>query len=48
MKEQKDFKLFTEYKPTGDQLQAIDALVKGINEGTKAQQARVRPSRWRI
>ena len=32
-----NFKLSTEYKPTGDQPQAIDALVRGINEGAKAQ-----------
>ena len=28
-----DFKLVSEYKPTGDQPQAIDALVKGFEEG---------------
>ena len=27
------FKLHSEYKPTGDQPQAIDKLVKGIEEG---------------
>lgn len=31
------FKLVSEYKPTGDQPQAIDCLVKGINEGKKFQ-----------
>lgn len=31
------FKLHSEYKPTGDQPQAIDYLVKGINEGKKYQ-----------
>ena len=31
------FKLHSEYKPTGDQPQAIDYLVKGINEGKKFQ-----------
>ncbi len=31
------FKLVSEYKPTGDQPQAIDYLVKGINEGKKFQ-----------
>lgn len=31
------FKIHSEYKPTGDQPQAIDYLVKGINEGKKFQ-----------
>ena len=31
------FKLVSEYKPTGDQPQAIEYLVKGINEGKKFQ-----------
>ena len=31
------FKLQSSYKPTGDQPQAIDYLVKGINEGKKFQ-----------
>lgn len=31
------FKLHSEYKPTGDQPQAIDYLVKGIKEGKKFQ-----------
>ena len=31
------FKLHSDYKPTGDQPQAIDYLVKGINEGKKFQ-----------
>ena len=31
------FKLVSEFKPTGDQPQAIDYLVKGINEGKKFQ-----------
>ena len=31
------FELVSEYKPTGDQPQAIDYLVKGINEGKKYQ-----------
>ena len=31
------FKLVSEYKPTGDQPQAIDYLVKGIKEGKKFQ-----------
>ena len=30
---QKPFILHSEYKPTGDQPQAIDALVKGFEEG---------------
>lgn len=29
------FKLHSEYKPSGDQPQAIEKLVKGINEGKK-------------
>ena len=31
------FKLVSDFKPTGDQPQAIDYLVKGINEGKKFQ-----------
>ena len=31
------FKLVSNFKPTGDQPQAIDYLVKGINEGKKFQ-----------
>jgi len=31
------FKLNSNFKPTGDQPQAIDKLVKGINEGKKFQ-----------
>lgn len=31
------FKLVSKYKPSGDQPQAIDALVKGINEGKRDQ-----------
>ena len=31
------FKLHSEYKPSGDQPQAIEKLVKGINEGKKYQ-----------
>ncbi len=31
------FKLHSEYKPTGDQPQAIDALVKGFREGNQFQ-----------
>ncbi len=31
------FKIHSEYKPTGDQPQAIDYLVNGINEGKKFQ-----------
>ena len=31
------FKLHSEYKPTGDQPQAIDALVKGFQEGNQCQ-----------
>jgi len=35
--EQKSFKLHSEYKPTGDQPQAIEALVKGFREGNQFQ-----------
>jgi len=35
--EQKNFKLHSEYKPTGDQPQAIEALVKGFEEGNQFQ-----------
>ncbi len=31
------FKLVSDYKPTGDQPQAINYLVKGVNEGRKFQ-----------
>ena len=34
---QKPFILHSEYKPTGDQPQAIDALVKGFEEGDQFQ-----------
>ena len=34
---QQIFKLHSEYKPTGDQPQAIDALVKGFQEGNQFQ-----------
>ena len=32
-----DFKLVSEYQPTGDQPQAIESLVKGIKEGEMHQ-----------
>lgn len=32
-----DFKLESQYKPTGDQPQAIQELVEGVNSGAKAQ-----------
>ena len=32
-----DFKLDSSFKPTGDQPQAIEQLVRGVNEGTPAQ-----------
>ena len=35
--EQKHFKLHSEYQPTGDQPQAIEALVKGFQEGNQFQ-----------
>ena len=31
------FKLVSEYKPTGDQPQAIEKLVEGIKKGEKSQ-----------
>ena len=31
------FKLYSNYKPTGDQPKAIDYLVKGIEKGEKYQ-----------
>ena len=36
-RDKKMFKLVSNYKPTGDQPQAIDYLVKGIEEGKKFQ-----------
>ena len=35
--DQKPFKLVSSYKPTGDQPQAIDALVKGLESGKNSQ-----------
>ncbi len=35
--EQKPFKLHSQYQPTGDQPQAIEALVKGFREGNQFQ-----------
>ncbi|MDE6288838.1 MAG: DEAD/DEAH box helicase family protein, partial [Muribaculaceae bacterium] len=32
-----DFKLSSQYSPTGDQPQAIEQLVAGVNDGTPAQ-----------
>ena len=32
-----EFKLHSEYAPTGDQPQAIEKLVKGFKEGNQAQ-----------
>ncbi|RYF49164.1 MAG: excinuclease ABC subunit B, partial [Cytophagaceae bacterium] len=32
-----DFKLTSEFQPTGDQPKAIEKLVKGVNEGEPAQ-----------
>ncbi|MBP5330741.1 MAG: DEAD/DEAH box helicase family protein, partial [Lachnospiraceae bacterium] len=31
------FKLVSDYKPSGDQPEAIDSLVRGIKEGMRAQ-----------
>ena len=33
----KDFELVSKYKPTGDQPQAIEKLVEGINDGLREQ-----------
>ena len=35
--EQRPFKIHSKYKPTGDQPQAIDKLVEGINDGLREQ-----------
>ena len=32
-----NFKITSDYKPTGDQPKAINELVKGVNEGETAQ-----------
>ena len=32
-----DFKLHSKYKPTGDQPQAIEQLVKGFKEGNQSE-----------
>ena len=32
-----EFKLHSDYKPTGDQPQAIEALVRGFNEGNQTE-----------
>ena len=32
-----DFKLSSQYSPTGDQPQAIEQLVEGVDDGTEAQ-----------
>ena len=32
-----EFKLHSEFKPTGDQPQAIEALVKGFKEGNQCE-----------
>ena len=32
-----DFELYSEYKPTGDQPQAIQKLVDGLNDGLRTQ-----------
>ena len=48
------FKLHSEFKPTGDQPQAIEYLSKGIEEGKKFQTLlgvtglTVKPSQWQI
>lgn len=35
--EQRKFELVSKYKPTGDQPQAIDSLVEGVNDGLRTQ-----------
>ncbi len=35
--QEKKFELVSKYKPTGDQPQAIDSLVEGLNDGLRAQ-----------
>ena len=35
--EQKQFKLHSEYQPTGDQPQAIEALVEGFKQGNQCE-----------
>ena len=37
MSEERKFKLVSSYKPTGDQPQAIESLVKGFKEGNQCQ-----------
>jgi excinuclease ABC subunit B len=37
MEHEKPFKLVSKYKPTGDQPDAIDQLVKGLENGVKEQ-----------
>ena len=46
------FKLHSKYKPTGDQPQAIEELVRGFREGNQFETllgvtGSVRPLRWR-
>lgn len=53
-KEEKMFKLVSEYKPTGDQPQAIEYLSNGIKQGKKFQtllgvtRFSGKPSQWQI
>lgn len=48
------FKLYSPYKPTGDQPEAIEYLSKGIKEGKKFQtllgvtRLSEKPSQWQI
>lgn len=35
--QKRDFELYSEYKPMGDQPQAIDKLVEGLNDGLRTQ-----------
>lgn len=37
MKEERKFELISKYKPTGDQPQAIESLVQGLNDGLRTQ-----------
>ncbi len=45
------FKLVSDYKPTGDQPEAIDKLVSGLEKGLKEQVllgVRARPLPWQM
>ena len=42
------FELVSEYKPTGDQPQAIEQLVKGFKEGNQCETLLVSPALVRL